>query len=175
MIEISLNNISKSFGFGNVLNNINLEIKTNDKIGIVGSNGSGKSTLIKLIMKEYLPDSGIISIKNNSKIGYLKQIPDIINDKVTVKDILYKNLSNINLIEEKLNKYELKMQSATDIELDELQEEYLNSDMYKIKENINKIIKEFKLEDKLLKYYNTLSGGEKRILLFANIIINVNE
>ena len=57
MIEISFNKVNKSFGFGNILENLNFEIKTNEKIALIGQNGCGKSTILKLINKEELPSS----------------------------------------------------------------------------------------------------------------------
>ena len=70
MIEISLRNIKKSYGFNNVLDNLSLEIKTGDKIGIIGDNGCGKSTLIKSIMDN---KSYNIKLGSNIKIGYIPQ------------------------------------------------------------------------------------------------------
>jgi ATP-binding cassette subfamily B protein len=46
----------------NVLNNINLSIKRNSIIAIVGSSGSGKTTLMKLLLKFYTPDNGTICL-----------------------------------------------------------------------------------------------------------------
>ena len=45
-----------------VLNNINLSIKRNSIIAIVGSSGSGKTTLMKLLLKFYTPDNGTICL-----------------------------------------------------------------------------------------------------------------
>lgn len=48
-----------------VLNNINLEIKKGEFVGIVGRNGSGKSTLLKLLAGIYYPSAGEIVINGN--------------------------------------------------------------------------------------------------------------
>ena len=86
MIDISINKVCKSYGFGNVLDNVSFDINSGEIISIVGENGSGKSTLLKVIAKEENPSSGIISIRKGASIGYLSQIADLsINDKV--KDI----------------------------------------------------------------------------------------
>lgn len=45
-----------------LLENINLEIKPGEKIGIIGPNGSGKSTLLKTLLGEYIPSSGTIQL-----------------------------------------------------------------------------------------------------------------
>lgn len=44
MILMQLNGISKSFGAEEILSNIKMEVKDNDRIAIVGRNGAGKST-----------------------------------------------------------------------------------------------------------------------------------
>ena len=50
MIEISLNKINKSYGFNNVLNNLSFDVKTNERVALIGSNGCGKTTTLKIIM-----------------------------------------------------------------------------------------------------------------------------
>lgn len=45
------------------LKNINLDIKSGEKIVIVGANGSGKSTLLKILMRLYIPDGGNLFIE----------------------------------------------------------------------------------------------------------------
>ena len=49
MIEIELNNVKKNYGLKNVLNGVNFEIKTGERISLIGENGSGKSTILKII------------------------------------------------------------------------------------------------------------------------------
>ena len=65
MIEIGINKITKDYGFGPILNDINFEVKTNERIALVGENGSGKSSLLNIIAGTIKPDSGTISIRNN--------------------------------------------------------------------------------------------------------------
>ena len=49
MIEIELNNVKKNFGLKNVLEDVNFEVKTGERISLIGENGSGKSTILKII------------------------------------------------------------------------------------------------------------------------------
>jgi len=58
-----LEGISKSFGGVKALQNINLEIKPNEVLAIVGDNGAGKSTLVKIISGAIIPDKGKIYFK----------------------------------------------------------------------------------------------------------------
>ena len=61
---IKLENIVKKYhtrdGMRTVLDDVNLEIKRGEKIGILGRNGAGKSTLIRLVSGIELPTSGHI-------------------------------------------------------------------------------------------------------------------
>lgn len=82
---LSLSNVSKSFGFNNVLDNVNLEISSGEVVGLVGKNGAGKTTLINLLLGFLKADKGKITINNqlvkfggqqtNRDIGYLPDVP----------------------------------------------------------------------------------------------------
>ena len=81
MLEIVFNNVCKNFGNKKLLNDINLEIKTGEKIGLIGPNGCGKTTILKMIMKEENQTSGDIFIRKDATIGFLSQYPDVkLND-----------------------------------------------------------------------------------------------
>ena len=72
----------KNFGFDKLFNDINLEIKTNERVALVGDNGCGKSTLLNIVAGELSLDSGEIAIRQNRKIGYLKQYYDNIDNNL---------------------------------------------------------------------------------------------
>lgn len=90
---LTLENISKSFGEKILLDNINLYINDNDKIGVVGVNGTGKSTLLKIATYFDEPDSGNIIKSNGVKVGYLPQAPEVENN-VTVLEQVFLNSSS---------------------------------------------------------------------------------
>ena len=178
MIDISLNKVSINFGFGNVLKDVSLEIKQGEVFCIIGPNGGGKSTILNLIMGIEKPSSGTISIRKNATIGYLNQNTTSVDSDKKVKDILYQSLENILKMEELLKNYEQKMALANERELDKLilkytnlQEQFINLGGYEINSRIEKIVAGFKIGALLEKNYNTLSGGEKRIVSFAAIMI----
>jgi len=56
-----------------MLNEVNLQIGENERIGLVGPNGAGKSTLLRLIMGEYSVESGNIQKANDVSIGFFNQ------------------------------------------------------------------------------------------------------
>ena len=178
MIEISLNKIVKSYGFNKILDEFSLEIKTGEIITFVGENGCGKSTILNVISGDENYDKGNVSIRKGNTIGYLKQMPDIRNDEDTVKDVLYESVSDILKMSDKLKSYERKMLNTKGDKLNELivkysnlQEKFIDIGGYEIDTQINKIINGFKLNDLINKKFNSLSGGEKRIVSLAAIMI----
>ena len=58
MILLQLNDISKSFDGEDIFTDVNFEVKTGERIGVVGRNGAGKSTLMKIIAGVENYDSG---------------------------------------------------------------------------------------------------------------------
>jgi ATP-binding cassette subfamily F protein 3 len=66
-VTLELNNVSKSYGEKNILNNINLLIPRGEKIAFVGRNGEGKSTLSKII-------AGVLDYEGEVKLGHEVQI-----------------------------------------------------------------------------------------------------
>lgn len=73
MILLQLNDISKSFDGEDIFTRVNFEVKTGERIGVVGRNGAGKSTLMKIIAGVEDYDSGHISKIKNLRMGYLTQ------------------------------------------------------------------------------------------------------
>ena len=89
----SLKNISKTFGDDTLFQDLCIDFKLNEQLGLIGMNGSGKSTLLKLIAREIEPDEGHIVGKTGLKFIYLPQ-QDFLDPEKTVQEILYSSVSN---------------------------------------------------------------------------------
>ena len=64
---LTINHISKSYGFHLILNDVSFVVNAGERIGLVGANGVGKSTLLKIITGEIAPDSGEITARAGSQ------------------------------------------------------------------------------------------------------------
>ena len=64
--DVSVDNVSFSYGEETILQNVSLTVPENKVIGIVGKSGSGKSTLLKLLMRFWNVNNGDISVKGRS-------------------------------------------------------------------------------------------------------------
>ena len=94
--QISLKNLSLSFGEELIFDNLNLLIHPRDRIALVGRNGSGKSTLLKILRGLVAQDEGDrVQIKGLS-IGYMEQDPNL-RDFSTLYDYVYSGLSESDL------------------------------------------------------------------------------
>lgn len=184
MIEIELNKIKKNYGLKNILDGFSLELKTGERVALIGQNGSGKSTILKIIAKQESVDSGTINIRNGAKIGILNQIYENEKEDISVEKFLYKSFEEILKVEKELNKLETQM--STEVNADKLekiineygrmQERFSLMGGYEIQERFNKICSRFYINKELLKQsYNLLSGGEKTRVNLAKLLLTQPE
>ena len=175
MIEINVNKISKSYGFEKVLDELSFDVKTNDRVALIGNNGCGKSTTMKMIYGSEMYDSGSISIRNGATVGYLTQIPSLEKESVSANEVYLRGVRDILELEEKINTFVSNMDtSEKSIKiLSMMQEEFRIKGGYNLNEKIEKIKYGFKISEKVLSTpYNNLSGGEKTIVNLASLILS---
>lgn len=98
---ISVNNLSKTNGIKNIVDQVSFSIEENDKIALVGVNGTGKSTLLKILAKQEAYQGEII-LKKDIKISYLPQNPDFNPENTVIKQVY------ASIDQGKINEYEVK-------------------------------------------------------------------
>ena len=180
MIEIELNNIIKNYGLKNVLNGMNLTLKTGERAALIGCNGAGKSTVLKIIMKQENISAGTINIRKNATIGMLRQIYEYEETNPNVYTFLQRSFEHFFELETKLKKLEDEMSYEKDDEkMSELlqkygnvQQKYIQMGGYDIQEKFNKICSGLQINEKMLNQnYNDLSGGEKTIVNLGALLL----
>lgn len=180
MIEIELDNIIKNYGLKNVLNGMNLTLKTGERVALIGCNGAGKSTVFKIIMKQENISAGTINIRKNATIGMLKQIYEYEEENPNVYNFLQRSFEQFFELERKLKKLEDEMSYEKDDEkMSELlqkygnvQQKYIQMGGYDIQEKFNKICSGLQINEKMLNQnYNDLSGGEKTIVNLGALLL----
>ena len=180
MTDISIANAKKKYGFKNVLDDFALEVTSGEKIGLIGPNGCGKTTLFKLITKEENLDAGSISIRKGANVRLLSQMPPVVSDSCTVKDILTRDFKDIFEIEALMKDLEEQMATAEPDKLEhildrygKLQTRFMDLDGYAVDSKISELCNKFRIsEDMLNRKFNTLSGGEKTIVNLASIMLS---
>ena len=80
--------ISKAYSERTLFSGLNLSMATGDRIALIGANGSGKTSLLDILADEALPDTGAISRRRNTTIGYLKQEPAEFSGQSLLQEVL---------------------------------------------------------------------------------------
>jgi ABC transport system ATP-binding/permease protein len=84
---INLENVSKAYGPGPLLDAVSLGVEEGERIGVVGRNGGGKSTLISIIAGNLPPDDGRVTHSRGLRLGVLAQ-RDEFPGGTTVRDLV---------------------------------------------------------------------------------------
>ncbi len=182
MLVLTCKNIEKSFGIETIFTDINFNIESGDKIGLVGNNGSGKTTLFNIICGKLQADKGEIFIKNGYKLGHLEQHVSIDSENSMFEECLtvFKDLismeENIRHLEEEIS---LVSQGNNTDKLESLMDEYghlsekfneLNGYGYQSSIRGTLIGLGFSEED-FDKKMNILSGGQKSRVSLAKLLL----
>lgn len=193
MFELSLVNVKKYMEATLVLKNINFQVYSEEKVGIVGVNGSGKTTVLKLIAG-ILPmdycvgypgatspgyDEGFINKPSGATCAYLEQIPQY-DDGIKVIDVLKMAFSEVYEMEEKMHKLEEDMKVLQGEELEKILKQYSGlvqsyevKGGYNTEEKLVKICTGLKFTQNFLdKEFNLLSGGEKTTVILGKLLMD---
>ena len=133
--------VCKRFGDKVILDNFNYIFARYEKLGIVGSNGVGKTTFVKLLLGEEAPDSGCFDVGETVKFGYYSQKGIEFNEQEKVIDAV-KKFAEVIVFDEK-TKYTAS--------------QFLKLFLFSPEKQQNYIYK--------------LSGGEKRRLYLATVLM----
>ena len=112
---ISIDGLTVEFGVKPLFKDVSFVINERDRIALVGKNGAGKSTMLKILCGLQRPTGGVVSIPNDTTVGYLPQVMEL-SDDTTVKEETRKAFADKTKIEAKLKKMEQEMAERTDYE-----------------------------------------------------------
>jgi ABC transport system ATP-binding/permease protein len=94
MALITLKNISLAFGHWPLLDEANLSLEDNERVGLIGRNGTGKSSLLKVIAGMQVADGGEIAKRQSLTMAYVAQEPELEAD-ATIFDAVSVGLGNV--------------------------------------------------------------------------------
>jgi len=170
---LTLENVTKSYGEKVLFENLSLQINQGQKVALVAKNGTGKSTLLRVIAGEEAPEgeTAKILMRRGIRIGYLVQEPDFYEEDNILDAVFDSEHPKIQAIK----RYELALLGVGDDA--EMQAAITQMDDLKawdfeatIKEILSKL-KILKLDQKI----KTLSGGQKKRLALAKLLIDEPE
>ena len=180
-MRIRISHANVQFGGDVILQDINFEVRDNEKIAIVGRNGCGKTTLLKLIAH----DIGMSNIDSDEEcgyetagkqeIGFLRQI-NFTDTEITVEDEIKKVFEPIFECERRMREIEENMKSSDDAsilrEYAAIQSKMESLHGYTWKQDMETIFQRFgfKLSD-LKRPIGSFSGGQQTKVAFIKLLL----
>lgn len=115
---ISVEGLKVEFGVKPLFTDVGFVVNDTDRIALVGKNGAGKSTLLKILCGRQKPTSGVVSVPNDTTIGYLPQVMNL-QDDTTVREETRKAFSDTTRLKERLDDMQQQMAERTDYDSDD--------------------------------------------------------
>lgn len=178
MIECSFNNLTKYYGANKLFENISFDLKTGERVGLIGQNGCGKTTIMKMIMGEEDYQEGSIAIRKDARVGYLNQMPVYKAGATTMSVIelafeaVFKLKQEMKVLEERLNYLQGDALEKAIQSYGRLTEQFESLGGYDIEMNISKITEGLQITEPMKEMlFEKLSGGEKTRVILAKLLL----
>lgn len=154
---LSLEHVKFAYDAGGktVLNDLSLQIRPGEYVGIVGTSGCGKSTLLKLMLGFETPQSGIVSVdgkdlRSMNKGAYRKQLGVVLQNGKLISGSIYENIT--------ITAPNANMKRVNEV----IDQVGLREDIDRMPMGIHTVLSE---------NCNTISGGQLQRILIARAII----
>lgn len=176
-MQVSLHDVTKSFGSEVIFSGVTAKIEDHDRIGLVGPNGTGKTTLLRVICGELEPDDGPGEIARGSdlSIGYQKQ-----NCGLTFEGTIWQEMqsvfADVYALERRMKELQGQMAAGDSPALAEeyrrTEDAFLARDGYQIEVKIKTVLTGMGFaEHGFDKCVDKLSGGEQTRLAIAKLLL----
>ncbi|PHR18881.1 MAG: ABC transporter ATP-binding protein [Sphingopyxis sp.] len=168
MVLVRLQQVELAFGDHVLLDKIDLDIQSGERLCVVGRNGEGKSTLLKIINREVTPDDGSVQYGDTLRVAALQQeLPKGINNRVY--DVVAEGLGELGQV---IADYHEEINRGMDANMNKmaaLQSKIEAADGWSMQQKVDAIIQRLNLPAE--SGFNELSGGWQRRVMLARALV----
>lgn len=166
--------LTSTYGEKTLFDQVNFIINENDRIGLIGVNGSGKTSLLNVISGEVSPEHGTVTTPNDYTIGYLKQQPELDENK-TIMEAIFEGqqpvFKTIREYEDALQKFSAHPEDPQVVDrYTKMQAKMDQEDAWEADSQVKTILTQLKIKDTSQKIA-TLSGGQRKRVGLAQVLI----
>ncbi len=182
---LNIHNLTVSFQGDDLFSGITFQLRSGDRIGLVGKNGAGKSTLLKILAGEQEYDNGQIAADKETSIGFLKQDIDFELGR-TVLEEAYEAFTLIKQLEKQLEEINAQLAERTDyesdvyhqliVDLNEVQHQYEIHGGYNYQGDTERVLQGLGfLREDFNMPTETFSGGWRMRIELAKLLLQNND
>ena len=171
---LTVENLSKSYGEKVLFSDISFGINAGQKTALIARNGTGKSTLLSILMGEQLPDDGKITFRNDLRVAYLPQNPQMppnqtLNNYIFASENKYIKL--VSAYKKALYDIEKEHSKVHEQALQNAINQMDAADAWSYENRIKEVLFRLNIKD-FEKPIGSFSGGERKKIALSKVLID---
>lgn len=160
--------LSKSYGVRTLFENLYMNINEGDKIALIAPNGSGKSTLLRILAgKDSSDGDGSVKLMQGAKVAWLEQDPELDPDKTIFQEVFRAS----EILSSVIVEYEAAIAANDHKRVENAVHDMDIHNAWQYEQKINQVLSRLNLPNSQ-RQISTLSGGERKRVALASIMIN---
>lgn len=168
MVLVRLQQVELAFGDHVLLDKVDLDVQSGERLCVVGRNGEGKSTLLKIINREVTPDDGVVQYRDTLRVSALQQeLPKSVDE--SVYDVVADGIGDLGTTLARYHEETARGANADLKKLEALQAQIEAADGWRIQQKVDAMIQRLNLPAE--SRFNELSGGWQRRVMLARALV----
>lgn len=164
---LSVEEITKSFGERVIFDELSFGIDQGQKVAIVAKNGNGKTTLLRCLLGLEPIDSGRIVFRKDIRVAFMQQVDELDTTHTILDEVFSHDLPELQAVK----KYNAALRSGDEGAIKDSFQAVSELNSWDLEAKVNQILSVLKLDDPL-QLISTLSGGQKKRVALAKVLIS---
>ncbi len=164
---LSVEEITKSFGERVIFDELSFGIDQGQKVAIVAKNGNGKTTLLRCLLGLEPIDSGRIVFRKDIRVAFMQQVDELDTTHTILDEVFSHDLPELQAVK----KYNAALRSGDERAIKDSFQAVSELNSWDLEAKVNQILSVLKLDDPL-QLISTLSGGQKKRVALAKVLIS---